>query len=76
MLDRILIVGRSHLDRVLRIYVRHYNGQRPHSALDLQAPNPIGLPVAQDDPAASVAAVQRRDLLGGLIHEYELAAAA
>jgi putative transposase len=76
LLDRILIVGRSHLNRVLRIYVRHYNGQRPHRALDLQAPDPIGLPVAQDDPAASVAAVQRRDLLGGLIHEYELAAAA
>jgi len=76
LLDRILIVGRRHLDHVLRIYVRHYNGQRPHRALDLQAPDPIGLPVAQDAPAASVAAVQRRDLLGGLIHEYELAAAA
>ncbi len=76
LLDRILIVGRSHLNRVLRIYVRHYNGQRPHRALDLQAPDPIGLPAAQDDPAASVAALRRRDLLGGLIHEYELAAAA
>jgi len=32
--------------------------------------------VAQGDSIASVAAVRRRDLLGGLIHEYELAAAA
>ena len=76
LLDRILIVGRRHLDHVLRVYVRHYNGQRPHRALDLQAPDPIGVPVAQDDPAASVAALRRRDLLGGLIHEYELAPAA
>jgi putative transposase len=76
LLDRILIVGRRHLDHVLRVYVRHYNEQRPHRALDLQAPDPIGVRVAQDDPAASVAAVRRRDLLGGLIHEYELDAAA
>ena len=48
----------------------------PNRALDLQAPDPIGVPVAQDDPAASVAALRRRDLLGGLIHEYEFAAAA
>jgi putative transposase len=76
VLDRILIVGGRQLDHVLRVYVRHYNGQRPHRALDLQAPDPIGVPVAQGDSIASVAAVRRRDLLGGLIHEYELAAAA
>jgi len=56
--------------------VRHDNGQRPHRALDLQTPDPICVPMAEGEPAASVAAVRRRDLLGGLIHEYELAAAA
>jgi hypothetical protein len=29
---------------------------------------------ARGDPAAALAAVHRRDLLGGLIHEYHLAA--
>jgi hypothetical protein len=32
-LDRILIRGRRHLERVLRIYRRHYNEHRPHRAL-------------------------------------------
>jgi putative transposase len=75
-LDRLLILGRRQLEHVLRVYVRHYNGQRPHRALDLEAPDPIGVLVARGEPAASATAVQRRDLLGGLIHEYDLAAAA
>ena len=41
-LDRLLIVGRRQLEHVLRVYVRHYNGQRPHRALDLQPPDPCG----------------------------------
>jgi Integrase core domain len=31
-LDWLLIVGRGHLEQVLRIYVRHYNQHRPPSA--------------------------------------------
>jgi len=34
-LDRILILGRRHLEHVLRVYRRHYNEHRPHRALDL-----------------------------------------
>lgn len=34
-LDRLLIIRRWQLEHVLRAYVRHYNRQRPHSALDL-----------------------------------------
>jgi putative transposase len=37
-LDRLLIVGRRQLEHVLRAYVRHYNRQRPHRALDLKPP--------------------------------------
>ena len=32
LLDRILIVGERHLARVLREYVAHYNGHRPHQS--------------------------------------------
>jgi transposase InsO family protein len=73
-LDRLLIVGRGQLERVLRVYVRHYNQSRPHRALDLQPPDPIGAAGARGDPPTSPTCVHRRDLLGGLIHEYQLAA--
>jgi hypothetical protein len=32
-LDWLLIVGRGHLEQVLRIYLDHYNRHRPHRAL-------------------------------------------
>jgi putative transposase len=31
-LDWLLIVNRKHLERVLRVFVDHYNGRRPHRA--------------------------------------------
>jgi transposase InsO family protein len=75
-LDRLLIVGRRQLEHVLRVYVRHYNESRPHRALDLQPPHPTAVAPARGDPRAALTGVHRRDLLGGLIHEYELAPAA
>jgi putative transposase len=69
-LDQILIVGRRHLERVLRVYVRHYNEHRPHRALELAPPDRSGA----IRPARLPVRVERRDLLGGLIHEYRAAA--
>src|SRR3954453_9714319 len=71
-LDRLIILSRRQLERALRVYVRHYNEQRPHRALDLQAPDPLRIASNRGDPIS--AAVRRGDLLGGLIHEYEAAA--
>jgi putative transposase len=71
-LDWLLIVGRGHLDRVLRIYVKHYNRHRPHRALGLEAPSrPADLGVARQ---VHQDRVHRHDLLGGLLHEYRRAA--
>ena len=69
-LDRLLILGPRHLDRVLQIYLAHYNQKRPHRGLQLLAPE-SATPVEE---VHSVPDIQRRDLLGGLIHEYESAA--
>jgi transposase InsO family protein len=69
-LDRILILGRRHLEHVLRVYRRHYNEHRPHRALDLLAPEG---PILLKQPRATQL-LCRRDLLGGLIHEYKAAA--
>jgi putative transposase len=74
-LDWTLILGERHLDRTLRTYAEHYNRQRPHRALALAAPlarGPISVPITGPvDPRD----VHRRDLLGGLIHEYDRVAA-
>ncbi len=39
-LDWLLIVGRRHLEQVLRTYTAHYNSERPHRALELHPPDP------------------------------------
>jgi putative transposase len=58
--------------KVLRVYVEHYNRHRPHRSLGLAAPDrPAGLPVVGEDQPGEV---RRRDLLGGLLHEYRPAA--
>ena len=70
-LDWMLIFGRRHLERVLRSYTGHYNGRRPHRGLELKTPDPPPDPV----PLLVLGRrVRRRNLLGGHIHEYELAA--
>ena len=72
-LDRMLIFGRRHLEHVLDDYVVHYNDHRPHRALEQQAPLTVGTsPASIGDP--DLARLRRTDRLGGLIHEYELAA--
>jgi transposase InsO family protein len=71
-LDWLLILGRSHLKQVLRIYVKHYNEHRPHRALGLEAPDrPAGVALVGEEQQGRV---RRRDLLGGLLHEYQRAA--
>jgi hypothetical protein len=70
-----LIFGRRQLVHVLRVYVKHYNEQRPHRALDLRPPDSRVRPAVGADSTPRALQMNRRDLLGGLIHEYELAAA-
>ena len=70
-LDWTLVLGRRHLERVLREYAAHYNAQRPHRGLDLRPPEP---PLSRPIRAPATEKVHRRDVLGGLIHEYYAAA--
>ena len=71
-LDRLLILSRKHLERVLREYVDHYNGHRPHRALEQRPPLAKAPPLLSTD--SELPCLRRRDRLGGLLHEYELAA--
>jgi putative transposase len=71
-LDQLLIAGGQQLVRVLRTYIEHYNRHRPHRSLGHMAPVASVRPESRTAPA--FAQLHRRDLLGGLIHEYEPAA--
>jgi putative transposase len=66
LLDRMLLLGRRHLEIALLGNVAHYNQHRPHRALGQAPPQGAVPPPA---PAADVR-VLRVDRLGGLIHEY------
>jgi hypothetical protein len=60
-----LIFGERHLRTLLARYAAHYNGGRPHRALQLRPPRP-------DHPALAINSqrIRRRPVLGGLISEY------
>jgi len=62
-LDRILILSEGHLWRVLTAYVDYYNRARPHQGIGQQCPVPLEN-AARDGP------VERRDILGGVLHDY------
>jgi putative transposase len=75
-LDRLLIIGRRHLQHILATYTWHYNQHRPHRSLRQQPPlsrlPPVGEQATGD--VIDLGRIRRRDRLGGLIHEYQLAA--
>jgi transposase InsO family protein len=70
-LDWVLIFNQAHLDRVLTAYLAHYNTARPHRSLQLQVPAPVP---GADRARVADGAIERLDVLGGLIHEYRRAA--
>lgn len=73
LLDRMLIVNEHHLRQVLTEYLLHYNDARPHRSLgqltpaqaDNHPPEPANLAERR---------IHRKEILGGLTHEYYVAA--
>ena len=72
-LDWILVLGSRHLERVMQVYSAHYNQHRPHRSLELATP--VGCVPCVPHGELRAETVRRRDVLGGLIHEYFPAAA-
>lgn len=60
------MVSRRHFEQLLAAYVEQYNRARPHRSLNLTPPHPATV-------AGTAGTIRRRDVLGGLIHEYDLA---
>jgi putative transposase len=62
---------------VLQAYTAHYSEHRPHRALEQLPPRNLPPPNGGGRLPAEVidlGRLRRRELLGGLIHEYRLAA--
>jgi hypothetical protein len=69
----LLILNQQHLEHVLAVFAAHYDGHRPHRALGLKPPCPthsLLVPAAERGEIR----VEHRDRLGGVVHEYVLAA--
>ena len=73
LLDRMLIINEDHLRRTLTTYLAHRNKSRPHRALSQLTPAQ-----AETGPPAPVNLadyrIRRKAILGGLTHEYQIAA--
>ena len=68
-MDRTIIWNERQLRRLLVDYIEHYNGHRPHRALNQHAPD--------DDTVVKSTTgrtVERRTTCAGLINEYRTAA--
>jgi putative transposase len=75
-LDWLIPMTESHLREILKSWVAHYNGGRPHSSLGPGLPGPPNTVVASTKPSTfrhrleEGVAVRSKSVLGGLHHEY------
>jgi transposase InsO family protein len=60
--DHIVVLGETHLRRVLKSYARYYNEMRTHRSLDKDAP--------LSRPVQRTGSIMSHALLGGLHHHY------
>ena len=80
-LDWMIALTESHLRSILKEWVVHYNGARPHTALGPGVPDPPALaafPARQNKSRHrldALLAMRARSVLGGLHHEYFLVGA-
>jgi transposase InsO family protein len=72
-LDWLLILNDQYLERILEVFADYYNGHRPHRALSLAPPVTRRAGVVSASSFGD-ARILRRDRLGGVVHEYSLAA--
>jgi putative transposase len=72
LLDRLLVVNERHLRQLLIEYLAHYNTARPHRAFNQLPPGQAGTRPPQINLAEHQ--IRRKQVLGGLTHEYRVAA--
>jgi len=81
-LDWMIPLSEAHLRAILKTWVAHYNGGRPHSSLGPSVPGPPYPEFLNTKPSCfghwleEGASVRSKSVLGGLHHEYYLVPAA
>jgi hypothetical protein len=75
LLDRTLIWNQHHLLHAVREFEAFYNTHRPHRSVNGVPLRPAPQPLSQPSQLQQLA-ILRRDRLGGVLHEYQHAAAA
>ncbi len=68
VLDKLLTLNEAHLYQVLTEYVAYFNQARPHQGIEQRCPIPI-------EQVRRNGAVKCRNVLGGIIHDYQREAA-
>jgi transposase InsO family protein len=74
LLDRILILGERHVALVLREYLIHYNGHRPHQSRHQRPPDIETRPNRDAAELHDLRSIRRRPVVAGMISEYRHAA--
>jgi putative transposase len=74
LLDRVLILGESHLRAVLAEYQEHYNTARPHQGIGQHVPDAEHHPPCITAGHLHARQIRRKPVLSGLINEYVRAA--
>ena len=63
-LNRVVLLGESHLRLIVQEYIEHYHGERTHQGLDNRLVERASAPVTLG------AEVHRRERIGGLLNYY------
>jgi putative transposase len=70
LLDRILILGERHLALLLREYLIHYNGHRPHQSRQQRPPDTETQPTRDAAELHDLRSIRRKPVITGMISEY------
>jgi hypothetical protein len=73
-LDHLHIVSEAHLQKMLDEYCKFFNGARPHQGIGQRRPATSESPALAARSALDCGTVIARPVLGGLYHDYQLAA--
>jgi hypothetical protein len=73
-LDHVLILNEAHLQKVLDEYRGFFNHARPHQGIGQRRPATSQSPPLAASSALDQGTILARPVLGGLHHDYQLAA--